>query len=67
MKYKISKNLTGGFDIIEKQTNVTIQLEMIELKAKEICRKLNLGSGFDGWTPEFVSVKYPLDSVEFQS
>ena len=63
MSYAVKSN-EGSFDIIEKPTNVTIVLNADERKAKDICRKLNLGSGFNGWTPEFFSMKYNTTYTE---
>lgn len=47
------KETNGTFDIIEKETDTTISLTTSEQRARDLCRKLNLGSGFDGWTPTF--------------
>lgn len=52
MSYAIKETL-GTFDIIEKDTNVKIVLKTDEKIAKSVCRKLNLGAGFNGWTPSF--------------
>lgn len=52
MSYRVLKTETG-YDIVEKESEVTIQLNKSEKEARDICRKLNLGSGFNGWTPPF--------------
>lgn len=52
MSYKVKKSETG-YDIIEKETDVVINLEYNEKKARDLCRKMNLGSGFNGFTPDF--------------
>ena len=57
MSYTVKETL-GTFDIIEKDTNVKIVLKTDEKIAKSVCRKLNLGAGFNGWTPLFFSIKY---------
>lgn len=57
MSYAVKETL-GTFDIIEKDTDVKIVLKTDEKIAKSVCRKLNLGAGFNGWTPLFFSVKY---------
>lgn len=57
MSYAVKETL-GTFDIIEKDTNVKIVLKTDEKIAKSVCRKLNLGAGFNGWTPLFFSIKY---------
>ena len=53
----IVKEQNGTFDIYEKDTEVLIELNFDEKRAKDLCRKLNLGSGFNGWTPMFVAEK----------
>lgn len=60
MSYKVTANERGTFDIIEVDTDTTIELRATETKARALCRKLNLGSGFTGWTPAFVAVGYEL-------
>jgi hypothetical protein len=57
VSYKIVEN-GGLYDILEKDSSTIIELS-IENKesAKGICRKLNLGSGFSGWTPLFIAKK----------
>ncbi len=47
----------AGYDIVEKETNHVIKLKIQEKEAKDFCRKLNLGSGFLGWTPMFFAEK----------
>jgi len=47
----------GQYDILEKETDTTIELNAKEKTARDICRKLNLGAGFNGWTPEFVAYR----------
>ena len=60
MSYKVIDNQQGTYDIVEISTGTTIELRTVESRARELCRKLNLGSGFNGWTPAFVAVGYPL-------
>lgn len=57
MSYKIQKSETG-YNIHEKKSDIIIQLETTEQFAKDLCRKLNLGSGFNGWTPAFIAEKH---------
>ncbi len=52
MSYRVLETEIG-YDIVEKETDVVIKLSVKEKEAKELCRKLNLGSGFAGWTPTF--------------
>lgn len=65
MSYKVTKNQKGTFDIIEVDTSITIELRSTQIKAREVCRKLNLGSGFNGWTPPFIAIGYPLTNVSY--
>ena len=44
-------------EVVEKETGNVIQVCLNEAKANELCRKLNLGSGFQGWTPTFMLPK----------
>lgn len=60
MSYKVCANTTGGFDIKEIDTDATIVLKAVEGKARDLCRKLNLGAGFNGWTPAFMTEQFPL-------
>lgn len=53
MSYKIKQICNTKFDILEKETDTLIELKISEQKAKDLCRKMNLGSGFNGFTPLF--------------
>jgi len=57
MIYDVLKK-KNGFDIVEKNTETTLQLSYNNAKAKSICESLNSGSGFDGWTPSFFSENF---------
>lgn len=59
MSYILNKNSTS-YNIYEKDSDVLIELSYEERKAKDLCRKLNLGSGFNGWTPLFFAPKYEV-------
>lgn len=59
MSYKVNQD-GDKFNIFEVGTDQTIELETSEKRARDLCRKMNLGSGFNGWTPSFFAVKYPL-------
>lgn len=61
MSYTV-KEKDGSFDIYEKNSDVLIELKSEEKRAKDLCRKLNLGSGFNGWTPLFFAVKHKGES-----
>jgi hypothetical protein len=56
MSYVV-KEVNGKFNILEKESETLIELECDEKHARDVCRKLNLGSGFNGWTPSFVAEK----------
>ena len=43
--------------IRENTTNQLINTVLTKEKAKEICSKLNNGSGFNGYTPSFITKK----------
>jgi hypothetical protein len=57
MSYAVTSK-EGKYDLLEKSSDVLIELNYEEKKAKDMCRKLNLGAGFNGWTPPFFAVKY---------
>jgi hypothetical protein len=52
MSYIVEKG-SKGFNVREKSTDVLIEIEREEGEARTMCRKMNLGSGFNGWTPQF--------------
>lgn len=56
MSYSVKKH-EDGYDILEKDTGLLIKLSCSEEKARNLCRKMNLGSGFNGWTPPFFTMK----------
>lgn len=47
------KKVNGKFVIEEKETGLEIQKYLDQQKAKQTLRNLNMGSGFDGFTPNF--------------
>lgn len=56
MSYSVIKNEKNVFDILEKDSGNVIEVKKTDEKeVRSICRKLNLGAGFDGWTPDFVA------------
>ena len=63
MSYRVKEN-EGAFDIMEKESGLVIELKTNEGRAKDLCRKMNLGSGFNGWTPPFFAVKYETKEEE---
>lgn len=56
MSYSVKKS-NDQYDILEKDSGILIETHGDEKNARDICRKLNLGSGFEGWTPTFFSKK----------
>ena len=53
MNYKIVLDPTGA-DVLETTTNQIINTKPMAYEdAKNLCRNLNLGGGFDAWTPAF--------------
>jgi hypothetical protein len=46
-----------GGDILEVKTDQIIKSGLPLRKAKELCRHLNFGGGFDGFTPSFFLAK----------
>jgi hypothetical protein len=58
MSYSVVKNDIGKYCLVEKESKTVISLgRRNETEARSICRKLNLGSGFCGWTPDFFAKK----------
>lgn len=56
MSYSVIKSGQDVFDILEKDTGNVIEVKKTDEKeVRSLCRKMNLGSGFDGWTPDFVA------------
>ena len=43
----------NGNSVVETKTGLDIYSSDSSKKNTEVCRHLNLGGGFDGWTPEF--------------
>ena len=53
MNYKISEN-NSLYEVIETTTGQKVKAFMLMTEAKKFMRHLNLGGGFDGWTPTFL-------------
>lgn len=49
------------FSVVEKETDQVIGSYFFEDDAKDYCKFLNKGGGFDGFTPAFMLI--PLDNV----
>ena len=41
------------YEVVEVETDQIIKSDMTKDHAKSVCRHLNFGGGFDGWTPAF--------------
>jgi len=55
MSYMLNKQKTkfNTIVILEKDSGINIVIKNPTEKANTLVRKLNLGSGFKGWTPDF--------------
>ena len=62
----VKSAVVNRYDILEVKTGHTIKSDLSQSDAKEMTRKFNFGSGFDGWTPQFFLSKLVL-SVEEES
>jgi hypothetical protein len=61
MSYSVVLNDNGKYDLVEKESKTLISLGKVDEKeARSLCRKLNLGSGFCGWTPQFLANSFPI-------
>lgn len=63
MSYSVKQGEIG-YNIVEKDTDVVIVLERSESDARALCRKMNLGSGFNGWTPPFFTTRMNIVTEE---
>jgi hypothetical protein len=62
MNYKLVPNApNGGYNILETTTGQIVVEGKDE--AKQLCRHLNMGGGFDGSTPSFFLTRLP--TVEY--
>lgn len=57
MSYSVKKG-KDGYDVYEKDTDQIIELCSSFQQTKDIVRKLNLGSGFNGFTPCFFAYRF---------
>ena len=60
MSYKVVADAKGAYNILENDTSTVIELGFPVNRARDLCRKMNLGSGFNGWTPLFLAPSYAL-------
>lgn len=57
MTYRVVQD-NKGYRIVEKDSELTVMEKSDEKSARELCRSLNLGSGFDGFTPPFFTLEF---------
>lgn len=48
-----------AYHILETTTNTVIEVGTSKARVEELLRRLNSGSGFNGWTPAFVAPSVP--------
>lgn len=58
MTYRLEQRNSGEYQIIEKDTELVVMEYNNYGEARALCRSLNLGSGFDGFTPMFFTQEY---------
>lgn len=58
MAYRVNEN-KNLFEIVEKGSELVVAARKDKNEAVKLCRSLNLGSGFDGFTPPFFTLVYP--------
>jgi hypothetical protein len=63
MGYRVNEN-NNSFEIVEKGSELIVARRNDKDAATKLCRSLNLGSGFDGFTPPFFTLKYPDDHAK---
>jgi hypothetical protein len=51
--YSYERNEDGTAYILEKNTRHIIKDDLVLDVARSLCKKLNGGFGFNGWTPSF--------------
>jgi uncharacterized FlaG/YvyC family protein len=57
MPYKIARE-GNDYKIVESETGQVVRRTPSRKDAKMMCRSLNMGSGFDGFTPDFFTQTY---------
>lgn len=53
MNYKL-KESSGKFQVYETSTEQVIKTFSTKTEARSFMKRLNLGAGFDGWSPTFI-------------
>jgi hypothetical protein len=49
----VSGYVHATYEVVETETNQVIKTDLTKNEAKSMCRHLNFGGGFDGFTPGF--------------
>lgn len=57
MTYRV-QSINRQYAIIEKDTQLEVFHVEGESTARELCRSLNLGGGFNGYTPSFFTLEF---------
>ena len=57
------RNTKDLFEIVERGSELVVATRKTKEDATKLTRSLNLGSGFDGFTPTFFTYKYPNADV----
>ena len=58
------RNNKDLFEIVEKGSELVVAIRNTKEDATKLTRSLNLGAGFDGFTPPFFTLKYPDDPAK---
>ena len=54
-----TRNKNNLFEVVEKGSDLVVAVRKTKDDATRLTRSLNLGAGFDGFTPSFFTLKYP--------
>lgn len=60
MSYIVKQFAQRAYRIYDTSKDEYINIDMSRSKANQVARKLNLGSGFDGFIPEFFNKEYVI-------
>ena len=63
MNYKIFES-NSKFEVIETTTGQRVKAFALMAEAKKFMRHLNLGGGFDGWTPTFLLKNISINDLK---
>jgi hypothetical protein len=65
MNYKIVETSEKNclvYNVVENMTDQIVRSFSVHKEAKKLLRHLNLGGGFDGWTPTFFLKKIKIST-----